>query len=158
MNLGIFNLRDAAICNCVKRIHYFWNSNSCGSQLHKKALIFTPGLNLHGDLINGSLVITRLRSQGQAAEAAEPASQTNRKRGRGDEVQVQKEPCFLPATIYTLQLSLQAILEMSEERPKLGIHLNYLAGCPLGWVCGPCAALNSLAGWSRLVPPPLPVG
>ena len=76
----------------------------------------------------------------------------------GAEVQAQKEAGFLPSTLPTLQLSLQIILEMNEERPKLGVHLNCLVGCPLGGICGWYTAPNSLAGWSHAALLPLPGG
>ena len=44
---------------CKKDTLFLEFKSHCGSQLHKKALIFRLGLALQGNLINGSLFITK---------------------------------------------------------------------------------------------------
>lgn len=97
MNLSIFNLRDAANCNRVKRTHYRWNLERWWCVASRKALIFRPGLDLHSYLINGALFLTRIRSPWQAAE---PATQRNRKRWLRTESQM--DFCFLLVTLHTI--------------------------------------------------------
>lgn len=126
----------------------FGIQSHCGSQLHKKALIFRLGLDLHSNLINGSLFINKPQVPNRSSRSCIIFTEKQEEE-LWAEVQAQKEPGFLPSTLPTLQLSLQIILEMNEERPKRGFTWNCLAGCPLGGVCGWYTAPDSLAGWSH---------
>lgn len=123
----------------------FGIQSHCGSQLHKKALIFRLGLDLHSNLINGSLFITKPQVPNRSSRSCIIFTEKQEEELWGAEVQAQKEPGFLPSTLPTLQLSCQIILEMNEERPKRGSP--ELSGRLPTWWCLRMVHSTRQPGW-----------